>query len=569
MPVAPASSPAARVLPPPAQASRPAPTHTSKPAPAQGLPAATPKTLRDVAGFATGTGNKIALSTAAPSSPVPTPAPTALNPSATDRPVPGPPRGGSGQPDKPFPEAARDWLKARGEWLGNAATKVFGELPTAGKVAEFGGRILGIAGGALEGLGTGLKGSQEVAAQGPQASTNPSAKSTQPAAPDIRSLAKQAAMGPHTITATLGANTGATLTTQYPLSGEANMIRSGANEFRIDAAKLGSPDGLKAELERVQKAKAAVPNGKDVKTVLDLAGPEQSMRLGLISHWSKDGKPIHSLDLKQGDQWVIDTQQQNAGGPRGGALPSVGFFSNSRPDIVNSVQLGDTLALGANGAQKVQVTGKNDRAITVRMLQDGKVESAARLSPVGGRLTNETLTPTDFRYLDKAAEMMKSNHPIDVIGVSAVRGPESLQAVRKYMETRGLRPLIQSNIDTPDAVRNIGPIVNASDRVAVMRDRLGIVQGPGQSVAQTQADVLRLALPAHKPVSIDGNMPSMMKMENPTPTATEVDGVNRAVKDGISGFTLKGETSYGLHPLETIGTMRDTIRQAENEAGAR
>ena len=149
----------------------------------------------------------------------------------------------------------------------------------------------------------------------------------------------------------------------------------------------------------------------------------------------------------------------------------------------------------------------------------------------------------------------------DFVGLSFVRRPEDVEAVRARLPKRGHRPQLVAKIETAVALDHLPGIVGAADAVMVARGDLGI-QVPARRVPLIQKEIIRFCNMAGKPVITATQMLESMT-RSPLPTRAEVNDVANAVLDGTDALMLSEETAVGEYPADTVRTMSEVAEAAE------
>jgi pyruvate kinase len=129
------------------------------------------------------------------------------------------------------------------------------------------------------------------------------------------------------------------------------------------------------------------------------------------------------------------------------------------------------------------------------------------------------------------------------------------------MDEVGRRSPVLAKVEKPQAVENLGGIVEAFDGVMVARGDLG-VELPLEEVPIVQKRAVQMCREAGKPVIVATQMLESM-MENSRPTRAEASDVANAVLDGADAVMLSGETSVGRHPYAAVRTMASIVNYAE------
>ena len=151
---------------------------------------------------------------------------------------------------------------------------------------------------------------------------------------------------------------------------------------------------------------------------------------------------------------------------------------------------------------------------------------------------------------------------VDWVALSFVRSRADVEILRQAMEGLGAKdtPVI-AKIEKPQAVDNIGEILEAVDGIMVARGDLG-VEVPLEQVPVIQKKLIKAANNAGKPVITATQMLDSME-RNPRPTRAETTDVANAILDGTDAVMLSGETSVGEYPFEAVRVMARIAQDVE------
>ena len=150
----------------------------------------------------------------------------------------------------------------------------------------------------------------------------------------------------------------------------------------------------------------------------------------------------------------------------------------------------------------------------------------------------------------------------DYIALSFVRSPKDILDLKNYLKKLGAedKPII-AKIEKPEALENIGKIIELSDGIMVARGDLG-VELPANKVPIIQNKLIEFANQANKPVIVATQMLESM-INNSRPTRAEVTDVAGACMAGADAVMLSGETAVGRYPVESVKMMDSILRESE------
>ena len=315
------------------------------------------------------------------------------------------------------------------------------------------------------------------------------------------------------------------------------MIEAGMNVARINAAHGTEAEHAKriAEVRRLARA-AASP----VAVLLDLPGPK--LRLGKLRG--------DSVELRLGSPVTL------ASGA--GAGPKV--LPVRIPRFAGQVRKGEPLAL-ADGTVRLRVVRIDGPLVHCSVEVGGVVRSGSGINLPETHLNLRLPTADDERWIAFAVR-----ERVDWLGVSFVRGPEDIAAIRRRIRLpHEDAPAILAKIEKRQALERLEAVIAAADGVMVARGDLG-VETPLAEVPIVQKRIVAAALRLGRPVVTATQMLESM-IDTPTPTRAEVADVANAVLDGSDAVMLSGETAVGRYPLRAVETLRSVILATEPTYG--
>jgi pyruvate kinase len=226
-------------------------------------------------------------------------------------------------------------------------------------------------------------------------------------------------------------------------------------------------------------------------------------------------------------------------------------------DLPNDLKPGETI-LFADGTVAMTVTDAAPGRARLRVTLPGRLRSRQGLNLPGTNLAVSSLTDKDLHDLDWTARHAAD---VDFVGLSFVRSPEDVAALRRALQSRGCAPRVVVKIEKPQAIQHLEGIVAAADAVMVARGDLG-VEMPLQQVPAIQKRIIALCNRTHRPVITATQMLNSMEHSS-RPTRAEASDVFNAVVDGTDAVMLSGESAVGQYPVEAVSVMRDICAEAE------
>ena len=313
----------------------------------------------------------------------------------------------------------------------------------------------------------------------------------------------------------------------------AELIAAGMNMARLNLSH-GSYEEHQSRLDAVRSAakKAGVP----VAILVDLQGPK--IRLARF----KDGPH----DLARGDIFTITTDEVE------GTKERVGTTYKGLP---GDCKAGDRILID-DGKVTVEVVEVKGSDVVTKVIEPGAVSNNKGINLPGVAVSVPAMSEkdiADLRWGLKAGA--------DFIALSFVRNADDIKDVHRIMDEEGRRIPVIAKIEKPQAVANLGEIVEAFDGIMVARGDLG-VELPIEDVPLVQKLCISLARDAAKPVIVATQMLDSM-ITNSRPTRAEATDCANAVLDGADALMLSGETSVGEFAIEAVQTMARIIAKTE------
>lgn len=322
-----------------------------------------------------------------------------------------------------------------------------------------------------------------------------------------------------------------------PSTRERDILRK-AIESGMDMARINmthnNHEWHASMIRRLREA--ASKCGKDIPVIMDIMGP--SVRTG-------DTCTGGFLDISRGDKLTLTVQSNGSSGK---------VFVNY-PELPSMATPGELVYIDDASVQ-LRVLENDGMDMVCEVICDSKLGSRRSLHIPGKSFQMPLLGEKDWKDLDFGIE-----HKVEYVGLSFVKTASEIEEARSYLRKNGSQARIISKIETPDALKNIDSIIEASDAVLIARGDMGVVL-PLENVPVHQYDIIRRCRKAGKFVITATEMLNSMK-SSPRPTRAEVNDVFTAVISGSSAVMLSGETAEGRFPLEAIDYMRRIVESAE------
>jgi pyruvate kinase len=229
----------------------------------------------------------------------------------------------------------------------------------------------------------------------------------------------------------------------------------------------------------------------------------------------------------------------------------------SYPRVARDVRKGGRILLD-DGLLELKVLGKRGQALRARVLEGGLLRDHKGVNLPGVNVRLESFTGKDRQDLAFGLSL-----GVDYVALSFVRRAEDVRKVRAFLRERGKGdlPLI-AKIEKPEAVQNIGEILEEAQGIMIARGDLG-VEVPPEEVPLIQKRLIEEANHRGKLVITATQMLESMTLHT-TPTRAEATDVANAVIDGTDALMLSGETSSGKYPVPALRMMDRIIRKTES-----
>ncbi|MCA9517863.1 MAG: pyruvate kinase [Myxococcales bacterium] len=282
--------------------------------------------------------------------------------------------------------------------------------------------------------------------------------------------------------------------------------------------------------------RAAARAGRPLAILADLCGPK--MRVGKFP-----GGPI---ELVEGARFTLSTDPDTPGdGERVGV---------TYEPLARDVKAGDDVLLD-DGLLRLRVVSTDGKDVVTEVIVGGTLSDSKGLNVPGAELSTPALTDKDKEDLAFAVGTLQ----VEYVALSFVRSAGDVLEAQALAKGT---PVI-AKLEKPEAIANLGAILDAADGAMVARGDLGVEMG-AEKVPLLQKRIIREVNARSKLVITATQMLDSM-IRNPTPTRAEAADVANAVLDGSDALMLSGETAAGRHPQLAVGMMDRIIREVEGE----
>ncbi|MBL0927358.1 MAG: pyruvate kinase [Phycisphaerales bacterium] len=328
------------------------------------------------------------------------------------------------------------------------------------------------------------------------------------------------------------------------------IIEAGASLFRLNMSH-GSADDHARRLALVRETAGNL--GRTVAVLGDLPGPK--IRL------TKVADP--GFEVVRGQDVIVRGGEPSCRPATGTARSELAVLGCNYADIAREVKPGHRVLIN-DGAIRMLAVESEGGQLLCRVTVGGLVSSNKGLNLPNTDLTIPALTDRDWEWVIWAVE-----HRLDYLALSFVRRAEDVRQLRERLAQictpercgHGLvdasgEPIIPivAKIETPQAVRNIDPILSVSDAIMVARGDLGVEMDLAQ-VPTVQKKLIAAAHRRGKPAIVATQMLESM-ISSASPTRAEVSDVANAILDGADAVMLSGETAVGKYPILAVDAMR-------------
>jgi pyruvate kinase len=269
----------------------------------------------------------------------------------------------------------------------------------------------------------------------------------------------------------------------------------------------------------------------------DLCGPK--IRVGKFI----DGR----ISLKENTQVVITCENE---------IGHHGRIVSQYKKLYQDVNTGDRILLD-DGRLELLVEQLQDRDVICNVVYGGVLSDNK-----GINLPDTHISISSFTAKDKKDALFAIQQDLDLLALSFVRYASDIKKVKRFVAKNNSDIPVVAKIEKPEAVHNIGDILNESYGIMIARGDLGI-ELPAQEVPLIQKQLINRARSLHRPVIVATQMLESM-INNSRPTRAEVGDVANAAMSSADAVMLSAETASGKYPVQAVNMMNDVVKEIES-----
>lgn len=316
------------------------------------------------------------------------------------------------------------------------------------------------------------------------------------------------------------------------------IIRAGVNVCRLNSS-FGTNEDRLAKIRNIRNISAALR--KPVAILQDLQGPK--IRVGKLK------EPVK---VKKGETLILTGGTEHTERLR---LPT------TYTCIAKDCEAGKII-LVADGRiiLKVEKTDRRHDAVYCKVINGGEILSGKGINLPYTKISLPALTEKD-----EADAVFGAEAGVDYIGMSFVRTPADVYRLKNLFRKIGKSVPVIAKIEKPEAVENIGAILEVVDGVMVARGDLAVELSYAK-VPTAQKMIIHEAN-RHGKITITATEMLSSMIENPLPTRADVSDVANAVWDGTDAVMLSNESAMGKYPVEAVKAMKEIIIETEAAKG--
>lgn len=304
------------------------------------------------------------------------------------------------------------------------------------------------------------------------------------------------------------------------------MALNGMNVARLNFSH-GSYEGKDQVIKNLEEVREKT--GKQVGLLFDTKGPE--FRTGSFEN--------DKIDFVEGKTIKIVKEKVKGNSER---------FSTNHPDALDKINVDDVIFI-ENGNLKLKVIEKDDEGLLCSILIGGEIGNHKSISVPNVYLDLPYVSQEDRRDIEYAC-----NNDCEFLAISFVNSRENVLEIRKILNDFGRNDIkIISKIESKYGVDNIDEILDVSDGIMIARGDLGS-EIASEMLPIIQKQLIKKARDKGRIAIVATEMLESMMEEN-RPKRAETSDIANAVLDGTDAVMLSGETTLGMHPVETVAAM--------------
>ncbi len=311
------------------------------------------------------------------------------------------------------------------------------------------------------------------------------------------------------------------------------LIEAGVDVFRLNFSH-GTHERHAEVFHRIRQL--AERDGRPIAILQDLQGPK--IRLGRFAGGS--------VEVRTGQRFIL-TARRILGGP--------GIASTDFRRLPKEVEEGDRILID-DGLVVLRVRDVRAADVHCEVISGGVVSDRKGLNLPGAALSVQPMTAKDRADLAFGVKL-----GVDYVALSFVRSAADVRLCKRLIAKHGGTQGVIAKLEKPQALDDLGNILDESGGVMVARGDLGVEMDP-ERVPLAQKRIIHEANRRKVPVITATQMMESMR-ENPVPTRAEASDVANAIFDGTDAVMLSGETAAGRYPVESVRMMVRIIQAAE------
>ena len=282
------------------------------------------------------------------------------------------------------------------------------------------------------------------------------------------------------------------------------LILNGMDVVRINMSHYDESIDLKAHIDFIRNE--ADKHNKGIGIIFDLCGPK--IRVGKI--------PNSSIKITKDENYTLGTSKCD--------IPLNINLSFQSQNPGGLVKIND-------GVLSFKILKVNNNTLELVANESGEITPGKGINFPGVTLDLPALTDKDKKDIELAV-----NLNIDWLAMSFVRTSEDYFLINKELDKHKMSIPVIAKVEKPEAINNLGSIIDSFDGVLVARGDLG-VEMPIKKLPILQKKIVNECLKKRKPVIIATQILETM-IHKPSPTRAEVNDIANAIYDGADAMML-------------------------------